>query len=89
MQIPIQDNRKRTGNRRCTHDKHMGAAALFSEAFPLAHTETMLLIGNNQCKPLKGYLVLNQSMRSNHEIHTAIGNLLIGLLFGFGTHGSG
>ena len=89
MQIPIQYNRKGTGNRRCTHNKHMGTATLFPEAFSLTHTETMLFIRNDKRKFLKRYLILNQGMSSNHKIHTAIGNLLICFLFGFGTHGSG
>ena len=89
MQVPIQDNRKGTGNRRCTHNKHMGTAALFPEAFSLTHTETMLFVSNDKRKFLKRYLILNQGMGSNHKIHTAIGNLLIGFLFGFGSHGSG
>ena len=72
----------------CIRDS-MGTAALFPEAFSLTHTETMLFISNDKRKFLKRYLILNQGMGSNHNIHTAIGNLLIGLLFGFGSHGSG
>ena len=65
MQVTIENDGKGSGNGSGAHHKNMGMKSLFCQGFPLTDAEAVLLVRDDQCKSLKGNLLLDYSMGAN------------------------
>ena len=68
IQITIYNNRQRPRNRRSTHHQHIRRISHSSQRFSLLHTKTMLLIRDHKTQITVHNLLLNQRMRSYHQV---------------------
>ena len=67
VQIPIQDNGERSGDRCGAHHQNMRMSALFRKYFPLADAEAVLLIRDDERQVIVDGALLDQRVCSDHH----------------------
>ena len=72
IQIAVQNQRKRSRNRRGGHHQHVDRFALLPQQRALAHAEAMLFIRHGKPQPMIVYALGNQRMRADRHIPFAV-----------------
>ena len=86
IQIPIENQCQCTGNGCCRHDKDMRIFPFLCQHTSLAHTETMLFVGNDQTDFVIFHAFLNDRMGTHNHFGCTICDFCQCFPFFFGFH---
>ncbi len=76
VQVAVQRERQRAGNGGGGHDQHVRAGSHLCERQTLPHAEAVLLVHHHQTQPGELHRLLDQRMRSDHQLCLARGDPL-------------
>ena len=86
IQIPVKNQRQRSGDRRRAHNESIRSRALLRQRVTLRHAETVLLVTYDKCQIGNFHVVLNNRVRTAHNINLTVFDLRFYLPLFFRRH---